>query len=38
MKVFDGKNGRVVVEYDSIKQAGLPPATKLERINEFTNE
>ena len=37
MKVFDGKNGRVVVEYDSIKQAGLPPATKLERINELSD-
>ena len=37
MKVFDGKNGRVVVEYDSIKQAGLPPDTKLERINELSD-
>ena len=37
MKVFDGKNGRVVIEYDSIKQAGLPPDTKLERINELSD-
>ena len=37
MKVFDGKSGRVVVEYDSIKEAGLPPDTKLERINELSD-
>ena len=37
MKVFDGKNGRVVVEYDSIKEAGLQPNTKLERINELSD-
>ena len=37
MKVFDGKNGRVVIEYDSIKQAGLSPDTKLERINELSD-
>ena len=37
MKVFDGKNGRVVVEYDSIKQAGLHPDIKLERINELSD-
>ena len=35
MKAFDGKNGRVVVEYNSLEEAGLPPATKLERINEL---
>ena len=38
MKVFDGKNGRVVVEYDSIKEAGLQPNTKLERINEIVEQ
>ena len=37
MKVFDGKNGRVVVEYDSLEKAGLHPDTKLERINEISD-
>ena len=37
MKVFDGKNGRVVVEYNSLEEAGLPPDTKLERINELSD-
>ena len=37
MKVFDGKNGRVVVEYDSLEKAGLHPDTKLERINELSD-
>ena len=37
MKVFDGKNGRVVVEYNSLEEAGLHPDTKLERINEISD-
>ena len=37
MKVFDGKNGRVVVEYDSLEKAGLHPDTKLKRINELSD-
>ena len=37
MKVFDGKNGRVVVEYNSLEEAGLLPDTKLERINELSD-
>ena len=37
MKVFNGKNGRVVVEYDSLEKAGLHPDTKLERINELSD-
>ena len=37
MKAFDGKNGRVVVEYNSLEEAGLPPDTKLERINELSD-
>ena len=37
MKTFDGKNGRVVVEYNSLEEAGLPPDTKLERINELSD-
>ena len=37
MKVFDGKNGRVIVEYDSLEKAGLHPDTKLERINELSD-
>ncbi len=37
MKIFDGKNGRIVIEYDSIKEAGLHPDTKLERINELSD-
>ena len=37
MKIFDGKNGRIVIEYDSIKKAGLHPDTKLERINELSD-
>ena len=37
MKAFDGKNGRVVVEYSSLEEAGLHPDTKLERINELSD-
>ena len=37
MKAFDGKNGRVVVEYNSLEEAGLHPDTKLERINELSD-
>ena len=37
MKIFDEKNGRVVVEYDSLKEAGLYLDTKLERINELSD-
>ena len=37
MKAFDGKNGRVVVEYNSLEEAGLSPDTKLERINELSD-
>ena len=37
MKVFDGKNGRIVIEYDSLEKAGLYPDTKLERINELSD-
>ena len=37
MKVFDGKNGRVVVEYNSLEEAGLHHDTKLERINELSD-
>lgn len=37
MKVFDGKNGRIIIEYNSLKEAGLHPDTKLERINELSD-
>ena len=37
MKEKDKKNGRVVVEYNSLEEAGLPPDTKLERINELSD-
>ena len=37
MKIFDGKNGRIVVEYDSLQEAGLHPNVKLERINELSD-
>lgn len=37
MRTFDGKNGRIVVEYDSLQEAGLHPNTKLERINELSD-
>ena len=37
MKAFNGKNGRVVVEYNSLEEAGLHPDTKLERINELSD-
>ena len=37
MKIFDGKNERIVVEYNSLQEAGLPPDTKLERINEISD-
>ena len=37
MKVFDGKNKRIVVEYNSLEEAGLHPDTKLERINELSD-
>ena len=38
MKAFNGKNGRVVVEYNSLEEAGLSPDTKLERILSFAHE
>ena len=37
MKIFDGKNGRIVVEYNSLQEAGLHPNTELERINELSD-
>ena len=37
MKIFDGKNERIVVEYNSLQEAGLHPNTKLERINELSD-
>ena len=37
MKVFDGKNGRIIIEYNSLKEAGLHSDTKLERINELSD-
>ena len=37
MKTFDGKNGRIVVEYNSLQEAGLHLNTKLERINELSD-
>ena len=37
MKIFDGKNGRIVIEYNSLQEAGLHPNTKLGRINELSD-
>ena len=37
MKIFDGKNERIVVEYNSLQEAGLHPNTELERINELSD-
>ena len=37
MKIFDGKNERIVVEYNSLQEAGLHSNTKLERINELSD-
>lgn len=37
MRVFDGKNGRIVVEYSSLEESKLHPGTKLERINELSD-
>ena len=35
MKIFDGKNERIVVEYNSLQEAGLHPNTKLEELMNF---
>ena len=37
MKVFNGEKGRVVVEYDSLEEAGLHPDTVLEDIENLSD-
>lgn len=37
MKIFDGENGRIVVEYNSLEEAGFDPDTKLHYIGELSD-
>lgn len=37
IKYYDGKNGRVIIEYPNIEEASIHPETPLQRINELSD-